>query len=206
MDLHLQAIVTVLSLMNPVVCGVIFVGLEADRSGAQKVQDATRAALAVMVILWLAALFGARVLGLFGVSLDVFSVAGGGVLVWMGSSMLRGAAAAPGRAAPGHAAGSPSLTPLILFAASPGTITGVITLAVAHSRTGVPITALVAVGVAGLVTWVVMVLVSRRGSGAGGGGLVRSTVQSLMGLIVIAMGVQFALDGLRAFMQEAGSS
>ena len=201
MDLHLQAIVTVLSLMNPVVCGVIFVGLESDRSGAQKVQDATRAALAVMTILWLSALFGARVLSLFGVSLDVFSVAGGGVLVWMGSSMLRGAAAAPGRAAPGHAAGSSSLTPLILFAASPGTITGVITLAVAHSRTGFPITALVAVGVAGLVTWVVMVLVSRRGSGVGGGGLVRSTVQSLMGLIVIAMGVQFALDGLRAFMQ-----
>ena len=98
MELHLQAIVTVLSLMNPVVCGVIFVGLESDRSGAQKVQDATRAVLAVMVILWLSALFGARVLSLFGVSLDVFSVAGGGVLVWMGSSMLRGAAAAPGQA------------------------------------------------------------------------------------------------------------
>ena len=176
--------------------------LESDRSGAQKVQDATRAALAFITILWLAALFGARVLGLFGVSLDVFSVAGGGVLVWMGSSMLRGAAAAPGQAAPGQAAGSPSLTPLILFAASPGTITGVITLAVSHSRSGIPVTALVAVGVAGLVTWVVMVLVSRGGSGAGGGGLVRSTVQSLMGLIVIAMGVQFALDGLRAFMQE----
>lgn len=202
MGLHLQAIVTVLSLMNPVVCGVIFVGLESDRSGAQKVQDATRAALAVMMILWLAALFGARVLGLFGVSLDVFSVAGGGVLVWMGSSMLRGAAAAPGKAAPGQPAASSSLTPLILFAASPGTITGVITLAVSHSRSGIPVTALVAVGVAGLVTWVVMVLVSRGGSRTGGGGLIRSTVQSLMGLIVIAMGVQFALDGLRAFLQE----
>ena len=201
MDLHLQAIVTVLSLMNPVVCGVIFVGLESGRSGAQKVQDATRAVLAVMMILWLSALFGASVLSLFGVSLDVFSVAGGGVLVWMGSSMLRGAVAAPDQAAPGQSSGSPSLTPLILFAASPGTITGVITLAVSHSRSGIPVTALVAVGVAGLVTWLVMVLVSRGGRGASGGGLVRSTVQSLMGLIVIAMGVQFALTGLRAFIQ-----
>ena len=203
MDLHLQAIVTVLSLMNPVVCGVIFVGLESGRSGAQKLRDATRAVVAVMMILWLSALFGARVLNLFGVSLDVFSVAGGGVLVWMGSSMLRGAVAAPSQAASGQPAGSSSLTPLILFAASPGSITGVITLAVSHSRSGVPVTALVAVGVAGVVTWVVMVLVSREGGGAGGGGLVRSTVQSLMGLIVIAMGVQFALVGLRGFIEGA---
>jgi multiple antibiotic resistance protein len=38
--------------------------------------------------------------------------------------------------------------PLILFAASPGTITGIITLSVAHTRFGLPITALVAVVVA----------------------------------------------------------
>jgi multiple antibiotic resistance protein len=204
-DLHLQAVATMLSLMNPVVCAVIFERLEAERSAAQKVQDATRAAVAVMVILWLAALFGARALSVFGVSLDVFSVAGGGVLVWMGSSMLRGAAAAtPPPATPRPPAGGSSLTPLILFAASPGTITGVITLAVSHSRSGIPVTALVAVGVGGLVTWAVMLLVSRGGSGAGGGGFVRSTVQSLMGLIVIAMGVQFGLTGLRAFMQGPG--
>lgn len=40
---------------------------------------------------------------------------------------------------------NPSLTPLILFAASPGTITGVITLSVAHAKSGIPVTALVAV-------------------------------------------------------------
>jgi multiple antibiotic resistance protein len=112
-ELHLQAIVTVLSLMNPVVCGAIFVGLESDRSGARKVQDATRAAVAIMVILWLSALFGARVLGLFGVSLDAFSVAGGGVLVWMGSTLrvpLRGLPPASSRPAPGLTVRKPAAT------------------------------------------------------------------------------------------------
>src|SRR6188474_3547001 len=41
-----------------------------------------------------------------------------------------------------------SLTPVILFAASPGTITGVITLAVVHTKLLRPVTALVAVAVA----------------------------------------------------------
>ena len=44
----------------------------------------------VAFILALAALLGVKVLSLFGVSLDAFQVAGGGVLAWMGFSMLKG--------------------------------------------------------------------------------------------------------------------
>jgi len=43
------------------------------------------------VILAAAALVGTRVLEMFGMSLDTFSVAGGFVLAWMGFSMLEGA-------------------------------------------------------------------------------------------------------------------
>lgn len=196
MKLHLQAFVTVLSLMNPVMCGVIFSGSESNLSTAQRLADATKAAIAILVILELSALFGVRVLNLFGISLDVFSVAGGGVLVWMGFSMLRGVAAESGD--------NSSLTPLILFAASPGTITGVITLAVAHSGSELPVTALTAVAAATLVTWLVMVLLAKGIGKAGRGGFVRSTVQSFMGLIVMAMGVQFSLKGLSTFIQAAG--
>jgi multiple antibiotic resistance protein len=128
---HLQAIVTVLSLINPVVCGAMFARVEAGRPRAQQVTDATRAALAILAILVLAALAGTRLLDLFNVSLDAFMVAGGGVLAWMGFSMLSGQSS-QSQDAPA-ASQKDSLTPLILFAASPGTITGVITLAAAHS-------------------------------------------------------------------------
>src|SRR5262245_66652299 len=90
MQQHLQAIVTVLSLVNPLICGAMFAQIEAGQDRATRLADATKAALDVLVILVIAALVGAKVLQIFGVSLDAFSVAGGGVLAWIGFSMLRG--------------------------------------------------------------------------------------------------------------------
>ncbi len=195
MELRLQAFVTVLSLMNPVMCGLIFEDCDAGRSSAQRMTDATKAAVGIAVILGLSALFGAAILNLFGISLDAFSVAGGGVLVWMGFSMLRGPRATSGTGS--------SLTPLILFAASPGTITGVITLAVAHSGSDIPVTALTAVAAATIVTWLVMALLTSGSGKPGGRDFVRSVAQSFMGLIVMAMGVQLGFKGLSNLMHGA---
>ncbi len=194
---HLQAIVTVLSLINPVVCGAMFARVEAGRPRDQQVTEATSAALAILVILVLAALVGTRLLDHFNVSLDAFMVAGGGVLAWMGFSMLSGKGTSPPPDVPANS--KASLTPLILFAASPGTITGVITLAAAHTRLNFPITALVAVVIASAVTWLVMLLVARIGRKDSEGGFAQDTITRFMGLIVLSMGVQFALTGLHQF-------
>jgi multiple antibiotic resistance protein len=202
MERHLQAIVTVLSLVNPLMCGAIFVRIEGTRSRSAQLADATKAALAVLVILVLAALFGAPILHIFGVSLDAFSVAGGGVLSWIGFSMLRGNQTDAQNSTNDGPNKKTALTPLILFAASPGTITGVVTLAVTHTGLMFPVTALVAVSVAAVVMWSAILLISRLGSRSEGGGFVRDTATRFMGLIVIAMGVQFALTGIRAFMAD----
>ena len=194
---HIQAIVTVLSLVNPAICGAMFAQIEANRSHGQQVVDATKAVLATMVILAISALVGTQLLHLFGVSLDAFMVAGGGVLAWMGFAMLSGQATSStsGKASPNSGA---SLTPLVLFAASPGTITGVITLSAAHTGLDLPVTALVAIAVAGILTWLVLLLVSRAAK-ASDGGSTRDMITRFMGLIVLSMGVQFALTGLRKF-------
>jgi multiple antibiotic resistance protein len=195
---QLQAIVTVLSLLNPMICGMMFVQAEAGRSRGQQLRDATKVTLAVLVILVAAALIGTQLLHLFGVSLDAFMVAGGGVLAWMGFSMLSSQQGASAPATAGSNSGA-SLTPLILFAASPGTITGVITISAAHTRLKLPVTALVAIAVATVSTWVVMLLVARAAGKQDGGGFVRNTMTRLMGLIVLSMGVQFALTGYQGF-------
>jgi len=59
----------------------------------------------------------------------------------------------------------------------------------------------VAVAIAGAVTWLVLLFMARVAGQEkdGGGGFVRSTMTSFMGLIVLSMGVQFALTGLRKF-------
>jgi multiple antibiotic resistance protein len=198
MEQQLQAIATVLSLVNPMICGAMFARIEAGQARAARLADATKAALAVLVILVVAALVGARVLQIFGVSLDAFAVAGGGVLSWIGFTMLRASSAPVQDSSKEGANEKRSITPLILFAASPGTITGVITLAVAHAKLQLPVTALVAVAVATAAMWVVMVLMARGGTRATGG-LWRETATQFMGLIVVAMGVQFALTGVRSF-------
>ena len=137
-------------------------------------------------------------LHVFGVSLDAFMVAGGGVLSWMGFRMLSDHGSSQASLKTPSNSGT-SLTPLILFAASPGTITGVITLSAAHTRLDLPVTALAAIVVASAVTWLVLLLMARVGGRKGGGGFARATMTSFMGLIVLAMGVQFALTGLRQF-------
>lgn len=201
MENYVQAFVTVVALVNPMMCGVMFVAIESGRTVGQRMKDASRVVAAIVVVLSLAALFGARVLDAFGISLDAFSVAGGGVLVWMGFSLLRSASVRIPSSAADANESKPSITSLILFAASPGTITGVITLAVAHSRTAFPATALFAVAGACLVAWLVMALLARSGQKPEAG-FTRSIVQSFMGLIVMAMGVQFGLRGLDAFMHS----
>jgi multiple antibiotic resistance protein len=56
--------------------------------------------------------------------------------------MLRGNSAEAQDLSKDRTAETRSLGPVILFAASPGTITGVITLAVAHMKPALPVTAL----------------------------------------------------------------
>jgi multiple antibiotic resistance protein len=176
----------------------MFARIEAGQDRAALLADATKAALAVLVILVVAALAGARVLQVFGVSLNAFAVAGGAVLAWIGFTMLRANSAPAQDPSKESADEKRSIAPLILFAASPGTITGVITLAVAHSGLLLPFTALIAVVVATAVMWIVMVLMT-RGRTRAPGGLLRDTATRFMGLLIVAMGVQFALTGARSF-------
>jgi multiple antibiotic resistance protein len=196
MNQYTQAIVTVLSLVNPVICGMLFAQAVESKSRTAQIADATKASLVVVAILCFAALAGSQLLKLFGISLDAFQVAGGMVLASMGFLMLRGASS-PAPSEKGEDT-KPSLILLILFAASPGTITGVITLSVAHSPSKIPVTALVAVVVALAVTWVMMVFAARSAKGKKQG-LMHDVSTRFMGLIVLAMGVQFALSGLKTF-------
>jgi multiple antibiotic resistance protein len=176
----------------------MFARIEANRSRAEQLADATKAALSIVVILVVAALVGTQLLHVFGVSLDAFMVAGGGVLSWMDFCMLSGHESS--QASPDAPATSgTSLTPLILFAASPGTITGVITLSAAHTKLDLPVTALVAIVVASAVTWLVLLFMARVAKQKDASGFARATMTSFMGLIVLAMGVQFSLTGLRQF-------
>src|SRR5271165_701884 len=91
-NLHhmVQAIVTVLAVINPVVCGSIFLTLTAKLALAQRRWAAAKVALTILVILVTSALIGLKVLSIFGISLDVFRIVGGMIIAYMGFDMLSG--------------------------------------------------------------------------------------------------------------------
>ncbi len=200
----LQAIATMFSLINPAMCAIMFLQIAKDQDRQAQTVLATRTVAVIMAILILAAFFGSHVLHVFGISLDAFSVAGGAVLAWIGFSMLsgKGSVSTPASTAVSDPQNrqAVSTAPLILFAASPGTITGVITISVSHTGLNIPVTAIVAIITVLAVTWVAMVSSARFGGSGHGSGMLQDMTTRYMGLIVIAMGIQFALTGLKSFM------
>jgi multiple antibiotic resistance protein len=194
-----QAIVTVLAVINPVVCGSIFLMLTRQLDADKKYRAAINVALFILAILVVAALIGLKVLSTFGISLDVFRIVGGMIIAYMGFDMLRGRSLV-GQAPPSenevNAGGS--LAPLIMFAAGPGTITAVVTLAAVHTPDGLPWTALAAAVVGTAVTFAILLFSIRAGSHLGQS--TQALVTRFMELIVASMGMQFVLEGLKAFL------
>jgi multiple antibiotic resistance protein len=86
MNDYVQAIVTVLSLVNPAICAAIFVKSQSQLARNDQIKAAVHAMLAVFMILALFAILGTKILAAFGISLSAFSVAGGLILAWMGFS------------------------------------------------------------------------------------------------------------------------
>jgi hypothetical protein len=132
---------------------------------------------------------------LFGVSLDAFMVAGGGVLAWMRFSMLSGQPAA------GDSRSKQSLTPLILFAASPGDhYRSHYALRCAHPD---DIAAHLVDRYRGgyWITWLAMLLVAHFGGNRRGAAFCATRSRASWELIVPFQWGQFALTGYRSFMR-----
>ena len=197
----LQAVATMFSLINPVMCAAIFSTATVGASRSERVAAATKAVAVIGLVLVIAAFAGARILAVFGISMDAFSMTGGGILAFIGFSMLVGNASSS--TADDDANGpkaNRSLSPLIIFAASPGSITGVITISATHSGTTFPATALVAIALVLTLVWGLLVITSKAGSQPHKKGVGKQMMTRYMGLIVIAMGVQFMLSGITGFV------
>ena len=194
MNPYIQATATILAVVNPVVSGAILLKIVAGQPKTDQVKAATKASLIVLAIL-LAAAFGGRfILGVFGISMETFRIVGGVIIAYIGFQMLGGGS----HSNDDQADDAGDLSTLVMFAASPGTISTVVTLSAVHSPSGLPLTAVVSVVAAMTVTWIVMVAMVSASSRVHTGK--QKIVSAFMGLILVAMGLQFALDGYKTFM------
>lgn len=200
MNEFLQAFVSLLAITNPIVAAPIFLGIVAGLPADAKRRSAAHAALTVFAILAGAALGGRAILELFGISLDAFRAAGGLVIILVGLEMLRGS---PSMIQQDEASPEdphdrifvPFAMPLV---AGPGAITTAITLSVTYpSRIYLPVIALIAAAGSALVIWATLRLALSRHR------LVTPRVERIvtrfMGLILVAIGFQIGLLGIRDF-------
>ncbi|KXX71244.1 MarC family protein [Flammeovirga sp. SJP92] len=191
MEVYFQGILTIFSLINPVICSQIFGGIERGKSYKHKLRDLTETVFTVGLILAISAFFGSKLLNMLEISLDAFQVAGGLVLVSIGFGMLNK------KENQKEQNKEKSLMPLILFAASPGTITGVITLSISEAENHIPVVALISIAVVLIATWIIIALLSRKNQTKAS--KTSQITTRFMGLIILAMGVQFILTGVMSF-------
>jgi multiple antibiotic resistance protein len=187
-----QSIIAMLAVINPFVCGSMILKLEQGTNKKSNIISGVKAMLFVLFILLISALAGKYVLNAFGISMDAFKVVGGIIISYIGFQMMSASQISDAKSKD-----QVGLSSLIMFAASPGSIAMAITLTAVHNDSGLPVSALAGISIAILLTILVIILMQllagkKKKNGQG-------LASKFMGLIVVAMGLQFILVGLKHF-------
>jgi len=194
----IQAIVALLAIADPLGAVPVFWAVMARRGDAARRRAATRVGLAVLLVLGAAALGGGWILAAFGVSLPAFRAGGGLVVLLMGLEMLSGHRSRAQLEEDPDVAEGDELVPVAMpLIAGPGAIATVVTLeARAHTWRGeldvvlaVAVTAAVVFGVLHSAAWLQQHLSEAA----------HRIFLRFMGLVLIAIGAQLLLSGVREF-------
>jgi multiple antibiotic resistance protein len=186
------------TVIDPFAAAPVFVSVTHRLSREAKRQVALRACLVALGVLIVFGASGAALFKLFGITIDAFRIGGGLVFLAVGLPMLvRGHEQE--EATP--VSSDPSIVPLgVPLIGGPGAITTIMLL-MGQSSTALHTTALfVALALAILLTFVVLLLAPKVMSKLGAAGT--QLVTKVMGLIVLVIGVQFIVDGIKPIAIE----
>jgi multiple antibiotic resistance protein len=192
--------ITILAILDPLGALAMFLALLGDATHEQRRRGALLAALTVLTTLTVAMLLGRQLLGLLGISMGAFRVAGGAVILLTGLKMLGGKLGGerPAVGAPEKAPPRPELqaivplgTPLIAGAGSISTV-----ILFEHSAANALHVGAVA---AVIILCSALLFATLRCADTVAwalGHVGMSIAVRLMGLILVAMAVQFMANGL----------
>ncbi len=192
MEQYTQSIIAMLAVINPVVCGAMLIEIQKGKDLNTNIKAAFKAMSIVLIILVLSALGGKHILNIFGISMEAFKIVGGVIIGFIGIQMMFEL-----NNKSNSEANEGDLSRLVMFAASPGTIAMVITLAAIHKVEGIPITAILGTIIAiaiSLAIVILMLFLATKKNTKGQG-----FITKFMGLIIVGMGLQFMLDGIKDF-------
>lgn len=201
-DMLVNALTTMLVTLDPPGLAPVFLGLTVGMDAIQRRQVALRGSVIAFCILAVFALFGSGILGLLGISIGAFRIAGGLLLFWISFEMVferrqerkeKTSQAAITLDHIQNIAVFPLALPLI---AGPGAISATVLLA--GSMPGAFERALL-IGVIALIMGLVyatLLIAERLDRFLGVTG--RAILTRLLGVILAALSVQFVVDGVRS--------
>jgi multiple antibiotic resistance protein len=201
-EFALLALTSIFFLVDPFGVVPLFLAVTSDASVAERRHVARKSALTCAVILCAFALAGSLIFRLFGITLPAFKIAGGIILLQIGIDMLQakqsGQRSTPEETEEGTAKEDASIIPLGMpMLAGPGAISTVMVLiGESHTiwRRGVVYGAIL---VTSFAAYLVLAGASRVRRYLGETGI--RILMRLMGLLLVALAVQFVANGLIDF-------
>jgi multiple antibiotic resistance protein len=200
-------IIGIIVISNPISTAAIFIGLTEKMTKEEKKEVARTAVRYAVMILVFFALTGMLLFQLFGFTVGAFRIAGGVILFTTAVAMLN---PRPAEEEAAESAENIALMPICIpFIAGPGTIVTVILYMSEATAAGEVydwmtafvgyIGVFIGIGATVFVSWLVMdkseAIDNRLGEG-------RAIVTRLMGLIVMAIAIQFIINGIKDVTPE----
>lgn len=202
LEFALLTLTSIFFLVDPFAVIPLFLAVTSDASVAERKRVALRATFTCAIILCAFALAGSLIFKLFGITLPAFKIAGGIILLQIGVDMLQarqsGQRSTPEETQEGTAKEDASIIPLGMpMLAGPGAISTVMVLiGESHTmwRRGVVYAAILATSFA---AYLVLAGAGRVRRYLGETGI--RILMRLMGLLLVALAVQFIANGLIDF-------
>ncbi len=206
LEMLVNAFTTIMVTIDPPGLAPLFLGLTVGMNRAQRTHVAFRGTVIAFIILAVFALFGASVLGVLGISIGAFRIAGGMLLFFIAFEMIfekrneRKEKASDVAITKDHMhniAVFPLALPLI---AGPGAISATILLA-GKFATPIERSQLIAViAFCLLLLFAALYIADRVDRFLGQTG--RAILTRLLGVILAALAVQFVVDGIRSTLMS----
>ena len=205
-DFLLNALATLFVTIDPLGLAPIFLAVTQGQTGPQRRNTGIRAVIIAAIVLAAFALVGERLLGVLGISLPAFRIAGGLMLFWIGFEMTFEKREARKSESANRAVQEPQVhdvaaVPLAVpLMAGPGAITAVILLA--GSRNGdawILPAVLIMIAIVLASCLIIFLLADQVDRLLGNTG--RTVLTRLLGVILAALAVQYVADGVGALVR-----
>ncbi|MCB2015185.1 MAG: MarC family protein [Sphingobium sp.] len=201
-ELFISAFITLFVVIDPPGCAPIYASITSDASARQRRSMAIRAVAISAIILLIFALYGKQLLGVLGINLDSFRIAGGIMLFMIALDMVFEKRTQRREDRAQKIIETPEIEDVSVFPmampmiAGPGSIATVMLLMARADGFEERAVVLGAVGVN-----LVLMLIALVAAGpimAVLGQKIEAVITRLLGVLLAALAVQFVIDGIRA--------